>query len=1123
MMDTKSLAGLVYDRLEKLRLLEEETGLTELRKLFIYLIDKISDEEAVHFTSLFSKCAYLSQRYDLSPNEKRGLHLFRKHYEQKQPYKENSNIFRLGEYALVALIRNWSGVQPNEALEFEGTLLKAVEKSQDLGFRVIVEGVGLEWQGAGKRLLFIDDELPEREVCVMLDSPEKNDSFQHEVRFLAQNGLFPVRMNLLDVEIGKDGVYRPAGVVIYPDYLLDVTSIAECFQPDGINTAGYLLRKLLPASKSYYLLRGSIVNWILDELVNDPNWDFDTHLEDIFKLSPLHFSILDDDQVRKLIRELRLHCGHLKDTLKNDLPERRISVDKIYLEPAYFSPEYGVQGRLDILHMDREKRKADIVELKSGKPFRSNKYGLNSSHYIQTLLYDMLIRSAYRGAYKPQCYILYSVKENDRMCFAPPIRGQQLEAIHVRNGLVSMERQLAGLSSDFGPFQDMLRRVLDRPMTGFLAADCDIFMRTLTSLDDIERAYYTTFVGFLAREQWQAKVGGINKAGRMGFAALWNEPQAAKDSCFQIMRALTIFENKADHTEPFIVFNKEVETNPLANFREGDIVVLYPMRIEHRPTGEQCIRGKIIELGEDKVTVALRSMQRNKEIFVEYRQWNLEKDFLDSSFRSLFGSLFAFISGPKEVRDKWLGRTPPSIPVENDNWAVPGHLTSQQADILRKMLNSRDYFLLWGPPGTGKTSVMLKSYVERIVSQTEESVLILSYTNRAVDEICEVLSGSSYKEAKDYIRIGSRYSTGIKYRAHLLSNKLKTAERRSHIKFMLLENRVTVGTVASVLSNGELIGLKQYDRVVVDEASQMLDPHLIGLLSKFSNVVMIGDHKQLPAVVVQNATQSRIRHKGLNGLGITDASESLFERMFKHACENEWTHAYALLKKQGRMHQDIMRFVSIHFYAGSLELLGLSSDADRLRSRIPSFIQKYDPERKKFESSSRVEFLFTKGYESLGLNKVNEAEAKACVDWIQRLFGRNGYNAHNISSQLIGIITPFRAQIAQIRQALTDTFGHEVLRKITIDTVERYQGGARDIIMISPVANNEELLNLGSAHNYEGVDRKLNVALSRAREYVVIVGDSEVLLKKKEYADLYTYTRSLSSYKSSSSLEIRNW
>ncbi|MCB0551741.1 MAG: AAA family ATPase, partial [Phaeodactylibacter sp.] len=159
--------------------------------------------------------------------------------------------------------------------------------------------------------------------------------------------------------------------------------------------------------------------------------------------------------------------------------------------------------------------------------------------------------------------------------------------------------------------------------------------------------------------------------------------------------------------------------------------------------------------------------------------------------------------------------------------ATPLELTPEQQDIFQKALSAEDYFLLWGPPGTGKTSMMLKYLVAYLLDNTEENLLLLAYTNRAVDEICEAIESIRQDIRRHYLRIGSRYSTDPRFRSQLLGSKIEKAQTRQEIKDVIGNHRIFVGTVASIVSKPELLQLKHFHRVIIDEASQILEPLLV--------------------------------------------------------------------------------------------------------------------------------------------------------------------------------------------------------------------------------------------------------------------------------------------------------
>lgn len=204
--------------------------------------------------------------------------------------------------------------------------------------------------------------------------------------------------------------------------------------------------------------------------------------------------------------------------------------------------------------------------------------------------------------------------------------------------------------------------------------------------------------------------------------------------------------------------------------------------------------------------------------------------------------------------------------------------------------------------------------------EPDASILLLSYTNRAVDEICSKLAD----EGIDFIRIGGEYSCADNYRGSLLSSKVKEFDKLPSLKDMFLRTKVFVGTINALNSNIALFQLKQFTLAVIDEASQILEPHLIGLLSDntknipaIRKFVLIGDHKQLPAVVQQTEDVSKVQDVLLNDIHLKDCRMSLFERLLKRYVNNK--DVTYMLKKQGRMHHDIAIFPNYAFYNNLLE------------------------------------------------------------------------------------------------------------------------------------------------------------------------------------------------------------
>ena len=521
--------------------------------------------------------------------------------------------------------------------------------------------------------------------------------------------------------------------------------------------------------------------------------------------------------------------------------------------------------------------------------------------------------------------------------------------------------------------------------------------------------------------------------------------------------------------------------------RLGDVVVLYERNEKtDNVTNKLVFKGNIERLTATEVCIRLRASQRNLAVFPSDSLYAMEHDYMDATFRSMYLGLSAFMNANQERRELLLGQRAPRF--DEAVLSKNAHFIDDFERVATKAVVASDYFLLVGPPGTGKTSRALRRMVEKFYAQPETQILLLAYTNRAVDEICSSLNAIA--PAIDYIRIGSELSCDERYREHLVENVLAPYQRRKDVRQCLSDCRVYVGTVASLSSKNELFKLKRFDVAIVDEATQILEPQLLWILSAKASdgrdavgkFILIGDHKQLPAVVLQRKEDSEVFDEGLRKIGLYNLKDSLFERLYRSHLSEGDSPALDMLCRQGRMHPDVALFPNQAFYAGRLEPVGLPHQVEEIATPvvfIPSPIDK----------------------ESLS-GKTNIHEARIVADWAERIY-RESPDTFD-ANRTLGIITPYRSQIALIRVEL-QAKGIPALSEISVDTVERYQGSERDVIIYSFCVNHRyQLKFLPNLTEENGVliDRKLNVALTRARKRIVIVGVPEILRENTIYRQL---------------------
>lgn len=1107
----QELARLFYRELLKIEA-QTEVPLKEKIKALFDLMQLVfieaTKKERIQFTTLFSRIAYVTHKFNFEKKLQFWIHAFRKAVGKK----EDTLTYDLGLHVVAFSIREILGEPIIEELknivredfEFKYSETKAKEYID----KVRVVALGDDEQH--NQLIVKDINHPQNTIRVRYNIAHRNENFNPSILEIRKTFGFPVTLNLIDVKVDEQDIYYPRAIVIEPDYLMDVSAVSECFKEFGTAPVMYLIKKFLPIEPNKYLMIGNIANFFLDELLTNPDATFQETFPKVFRLNPLAFVLFENAEVREIMQKSQKHFVNLKRLVHQELAKFQIQKEGCYLEPSFFSETYGLQGRLDVFYPNG--KDSAIIELKSGSAYMPNQYGISQNHFTQTLLYDLIVKAVFEEETESTNYILYSGVDNRNLRYAPVVKAQQFEAIQLRNLLVAFERKLAKKDTDL---LSKIQTSRYPHLKGFLQKDITEFEKTYWGMSDLERLYFNAFTSFIAQEHQLAKIGVHGNSKANGLANLWINSFDEKNESFEIASHLQIIDNQSNTTEPVITFKRTEKTNPLANFRKGDIAVLYPMLdSEEAVLKSQIFKGSLIEITPDIIRFRLRYSQFNTAIFSEFDQWNLEHDMMDMGFTGMYRGLYRFAKSATKKKEILLTLYPPkklengkdSKNISRLTRPVP-ELTDEQNAILKKVVTAKDYFLLWGPPGTGKTSKMLKNIVQRLMNETEENLLVLAYTNRAVDEICEaILTADGGRWTVDdrsgsFLRIGSKYSTGEQFQHTLLSEQLKSISNRKELKELLQKYRIYVSTVASFTNRTELLKLKKFHTVIIDEASQILEPHLVGLLPNFERFILVGDHQQLPAVVVQDSENSSVENEELKAIGLNNLRNSLFERLYNRCQENGWDWAFAKLSHQGRMHQEIMHFPNEYFYGGFLNTLPDSIEYSKVQKAILEhpFSENTKP-LEKCLTENRMVFIPTDIDPKSLTQKTNENEAKIVgevVSIFKNLYFQKG---EILSKNSIGVITPYRAQIAQIQEVL---HSKEINSKlITIDTVERYQGGARDIIILSLCTNSIRQMDALVSLSEEGVDRKLNVALTRARQQVVILGNPKILKTNEIYEKL---------------------
>ena len=931
-----------------------------------------------------------------------------------------------------------------------------------------------------------------------------------------------MQLNLVRPRLGDDGTIMPELIIVEPDYLVDVTSVARCFTHYADSPLVNIVRRLMPAASSEAIELGNFAGQLLDEELHrqGEGRPYRDSVTDFFRHDALN--LLTAGIGATFHTEAQQQKQHIEDALDRWLPQEVSSFDRKegITEPSFVSETLGLQGRMDFLQLDYKV----LIEQKSGKgrfPYDGFvRPQQTDDHYVQLLLYMLLIRYDRRDRYDANgrelhAFLLYS-KYSQSLLALGMAPEKIFQAIKVRNGIAWTEMRLTAdgawrILDKLTPDSLNEKGVDGKLWKSFQRPQIAAVLDTVHLASELERAYFFRFLTFISNEHVLAKLGNKTKE-NSGFAATWQNSAEEKRHAGNIYDRLTLVSPDGNTTgritEVKLRFSDDTD-NDLSNFRTGDIVILYPYRDGDEPDARRTmvVRCSINDITADgHILLTLRAPQSDARIFTRHadgnRLWAIEHDFMESSFTPLYRGMLSFLQAPQERRDLLLLQREPAT---DSSLTLRGSYGSFDTLSLR-VKQARDFFLIIGPPGTGKTSYgMLNTLLEELAEEGT-SVLLMSYTNRAVDEICSKLVETGI----DFVRIGSELTCAPEYRKYLISALTDSVTNVTELRQKVVGTRVFVGTTTAINSHLNLFQLKSFSLAIIDEASQILEPHLTGILSAchdgqpaISKFVMIGDHKQLPAVVQQTQEVSRVDDALLNAIGLTDCRLSLFERLLRRYHDRDDV-VYALTR-QGRMHPDIAAFAGTAFYNRHLHPVPLPHQLKQLDGAAATGDTLTD-----MLQTHRLLFLDVAAPALTDTSdKVNTAEADIIADVVMRIY--NMEKADFLPEETVGIIVPYRNQIAAVRKAI-GRYGCDELHDITIDTVERFQGSQRKWIVYGFTIRKYCQLNFLTDNVFVDVDgtvvdRKLNVALTRAKEHLIMTGNASLLRADRLFSRLITFVK----------------
>lgn len=1129
---------------------------TQLRTLLEKITKDLTSTETLQFSNLFSRLSFVCDKFKVS----RNIHSFRitankvLHENIRPSNEEYQTHFKyLSEF--ISSTTNFA--VPEEVKNLYPT--KEFRKAKSETILTRLDKIRVEIIEKQGEYLICDTEDNEGEdyIRVSINESDVNSVFKSVDDFWVGAQLY-----LVNVEIDEKDIYHPKFIILEPDYLVDISAIAECFQDFGTTELNFIKSKFEELPNTKYIRLGNFANLVVDELFGEKDSNKITFKETFdkdFKSYPFEYTacldLVDKDKFIQYWQDAHLHFDRIKKVVTKDFSEYGISIETASLEPAFLCDLYGIQGRLDILELN-PKTKSKIVELKSGGvPFPDDGTSIKPNHKAQLYLYYQLVGVLNKLGFaeiseKTDGYILYSKVSENNLRYDKPTLKRVQSILELRNRIIINEFQLA--SDDITICQSLIQRITPDTIINsvnvhpnfraILEPQINEFLNPFKTASEIEKSYFYSFVSFIAKEQYLAKLGNGQYESSNGLANLWLNSFNEKSEKFEILFDLEILENKVDSEEKQIIFKRTNPANQFVNFRDGDICVLYPRASEKdNVTSNQVFKCSIKSITKDKVVVSFRYKQRNTKYFQNYTTWALERDFMDTSFTAMYRNIYSFLNASKDKRNLILTT---EAPLNGSNYGFSKeNLSDEQNRVINNALTSKNYFLLNGPPGTGKTSIIVKELVRELYKNENCNILLLAYTNRAVDELCEAVNNAiiNFDDKNDgnvnygrtdrnFVRIGGELSCSKEHQHNLLNNIIESEAKRlenigekfsrESINTVLAKHRVFISTVASISGKTDIFNLKKFDIVIVDEASQILEPQIVGILPKCSKFILIGDHKQLPAIVLQDPESSKTNNELLESIGLKNRKNSLFERLYTYCEKNKFDFAYDKLTYQGRMHREVALFPNHSFYQSELKEafdipnLPIKTKEDLKRQIQPlSLSSPTKNDLSDLLARKRLVFFQSKADKQNHFGKSNIQEADLVVRIVQAIKKLYAFNSKPFSEKkTIGIITPFRNQIALIKQKLEEE-NIPNFEDITVDTVERYQGSQRDIIIFSFAINNPFQLNGIVNLNDDGtVDRKLNVALTRAKEQLILIGNDSFLSNNLVYYKLIEFVKSKGGY-----------
>lgn len=933
-------------------------------------------------------------------------------------------------------------------------------------------------------------------------------------------------------------------IIVHPDHLISATVVADSFE--CIRRAVLQDRVKATSRSSEPSVYGSMLHEIFQEAMKANAWEQDSlnelvgktvskYLESLFELGHKDTNKAYEHLKSKMPEMSSWAKVFVKakpgpDALAEDRGGKkiRVSITKLLdVEEHVWSPTYGLKGNIDatvqVLMEDEQGSRALTVpfEVKTGRNTT------NTSHRAQTALYTLLLSDRYD---LDVIYGLLYYMENSSIARIPAIRHELRHMIMQRNELACYVRerlQLPPMIQDerkcgrcYAKTECFLYHKLAEDGTTESAGVKVKFNELVGKLQPVHQDFFKKWDTLLTKEESE-----LMKFRR----ELWTMLSTEREKLGRCFSEVVIEKGSMRELEDMTKINRyrytlvKKEPPPGFSFTESQITVGEPIVISSEKGHFALANGYVTKVSRGRITVAVdrrlhNARQKQADFDTNTNQtfsgimevgredepsqnaegieeapivYRLDKDEFSNGMATVRNNLLALMDDnifrSADLRKLIVENTDPVFKPEPAAYALSGpasqlQINEDQRAAIDKVMSAKDYALVLGMPGTGKTTTI--AHIIRALVARGKSVLLTSYTHTAVDNILLKLRDSD----ASVLRLGTlaKIHPEVQEFAHLAATPKQSMEE---LEDTYMKPQVVATTCLGV--NHQLFQQRVFDYCIVDEASQITLPVCLGPIRMAKTFVLVGDHYQLPPLV-----QNREAQEG--GLDI-----SLFKLL-----SDRHPESVANLEHQYRMCEEVQLLSKTLIYSGRLKCGNDAVASRTLKVPTPDGMMRYHSEpqgswsldrnlclgpaegqcwlSEVLSPSRKVVFANTDTLcpvpkeTAVGSRIVNATEAQLLTQLVLSLISQG------VPPNEIGVIAFYRSQLALLRQLLKS---HPEASGVEMHTADKFQGRDKEVVFISCVRSNDT----GNVGDLLRDWRRLNVAFTRARSKMVVLGSKETL------------------------------